>query len=55
MPNKQFRQLINIASNSLKILNTANKKFPSIEVWCTDQKSKQLAIEDIVNITKVIL
>ena len=41
-PNKQFGQLITIAPHLLTILNTANTEFSSIEVWFTDQNSKQL-------------
>ena len=47
MPNKQFEQLINIASHSFITLNTTNTKFLSIEVWFTDQNSKPLEIEDV--------
>ena len=51
MPNKQFGQLITIAPHSLTMLNTTNTEFSSIEVWFTDQNSKQLEIEDNVNMT----
>ena len=44
VPNKQFEQLINIASHSLTMLNTRKTETPSIEVWFTDQNSKQLEI-----------
>ena len=36
VPNKQFGQLITIASHSLTILNTPNTVFSSNEVWFTD-------------------
>ena len=44
VPNKQFEQLINIAPHSLTMLNTWKTETPSIEVWFTDQNSKQLEI-----------
>ena len=43
--NKQFGQLITIAPLSLTMLNTTNAEFSSIEVWFTDQNSKQLEME----------
>ena len=53
-PNKQFGQLIIIAPHSLTILNTTDTEFSSIEVWFTDQNSRQLEIEDNVNMTLII-
>ena len=50
MPNKQFGQLITIPPHSLTMLNTTNTEFSSTEVWFTDQNSKQLEIEDNVNV-----
>ena len=44
VPNKQFGQLINISTRSLTMLNTINTEFSSIEVWFTDQNSKQVKI-----------
>ena len=41
VPNKQFRQLINISPDSLTMMNTVNF---SVEVWFTDQVSKALEI-----------
>ena len=52
-PNKQFEQLITVAPHSLTMLNTANTKFSSTEVWFTDQNSKQLEIEDNINMTLI--
>ena len=52
--NKQFGQLITIAPYLLAMLNTTNTEFLSIEVWFTDQNSKQLEIEDNVNMTLII-
>ena len=54
VPNKQFRQLINIPPHSLTMLNTTNTEFSSFEVWFTDQNSVPLEIEDNVNITLII-
>ena len=54
VPNKQFGQLINIASHSLTMLSTTNKEFSFIEVQFTDQNSEPLEIEDNVNLTLII-
>ena len=35
VPNKQFRQLINISPYSLTMLSTTNTEFLFIEVWFT--------------------
>ena len=52
--NKQFGQLINISPHSLIMLNATNTESSFIEVWFTDQNSKQLQIEDNVSITVII-
>ena len=49
VPNKQFGQLITNGPHSLIVLNATNIRFSSIEVWFTEQKSKQLEVEDNVN------
>ena len=54
VPNKKRAQLITIAPHSLKLLNTANTEFSSIEVWVTNQNNKQLEIEDNVNMILII-
>ena len=54
VPNKQFRQLINISPHSLTMMNTVNTEFSFVEVWFTDQASKALEIEDNVNLTLII-
>ena len=54
VPNKQFRQLINISPHSLTMMNTVNTEFSSVEVWFTDQASKALEIEVNVNLTLII-
>ena len=54
IPNKQFRQLINISPHSLTMMNTINTEFSFVEVWFTDQVSKALEIEDNVNLTIII-
>ena len=50
VPNKQFGQLINISPHSLKMMNTVHTEFYSVKVWFTDQVSKELEIEDNVNL-----
>ena len=52
--NKQFGQLINISPLSLKMMNTVNTEFSSVEVRFTNQVSKALEIEDSVNLTPII-
>ena len=52
--NKQFGQLLNIAQHSFTMLGSTNTEFSFIEVWCTDQNSEPLEIEDIVNLTLII-
>ena len=54
MPNKQFRQLINIAPHSLTMLSTTNTEFSSAEVWFTHPNSEHLEIEDNVNMRLII-
>ena len=54
VPNKQFGQLINIASCSLTMLSTTNTKFSFLEVCFTDQNSEPIEIEDSVNLTLII-
>ena len=54
VPNKQFGQLINISPHSLTMMNTGNTEFSSVEVWFTDQVSKEREIEDNFNLTLII-
>ena len=54
VPNKQFRQLMNISPHSLTMMNTVNTEFCSVEVWFLDQASKAFGIEDNVNLTLII-
>ena len=54
VPNKQFGQLINISPHSLTMMNTVNTEFSFVGGWFTDQDSKALEIEDIVNLTLII-
>ena len=54
VPNKQFRQLMNISPHSLTMMNTVNTEFCFVEVWFTDQASKILKIEDNFNLTLII-
>ena len=54
VPNKQFGQLINISPNTLTMMNPINTEFSHIDIWFTNQFSKPLEIEDIVNLTLTI-
>ena len=46
--------MITIEPHSLTMINTTNTEFPSIEIWFTDQNSKQLEIEGSVDMTLTI-
>ena len=54
VPNKKFRQLLNISPHVFTMMNTINTEFSSVEVWFTDQSSKPLETEDNVNLTLII-
>ena len=54
VPNKQFRQLLNISPHVFTMMNTVNTEFSHVEVWFKDQSSKALEIEDNVNLTLII-
>ena len=54
VPNKSFGQLLDISPKKFIFLKTFDSEFSYIEVWFTDQNSKQLEIEDKINITLVI-
>ena len=43
--NKQFRHLISVSPHSLTMLNTTNTECSFIEIWLTDQNSKQLELK----------
>ena len=52
--NKQFRHLISLSPHSLTMLNTTNTECSFIEIWLTDQNSKQLELKENVNMTLLI-
>ena len=54
VPNKQFGQLINISQHFLTMMNTVNTETSFVEIWFTDQASKELEIKDNVNLTLII-
>ena len=54
VPNKQIGQLITIGAHTLKMVNTTNTEFSSIEVWFTDQNSISLETKDSVSLTLII-
>ena len=53
-PNKSFGQLLDISVKNFISLKTFDSEFSYIEVWSTDQISKQLEKEDKINTTLVI-
>ena len=54
IPDKQFRQFINISLNTLTMMNTIDTEFRHIEVLFTDQSSKAFEIEDNFNFTLIV-
>ena len=54
VPNKSFGQLLDISQKNFIFSRIFSSEFSYIEVWCTDQNSKLLEIEDKLNITLVI-
>ena len=54
VPNKSFRNLLEISPTNHIFLKTFNSEYNEIIVWFTDQNSKQLEIEDRINLTMVI-
>ena len=54
VPNKSFRQLLDISPINFIFSKTFDSEFSYIEVWFTGQNSKPLEIEDKINITLFI-
>ena len=54
VPNKSFRQLLDISPKKFIFSKTFESQFSCIEVWFTDQNSKPSGIEDKTNIVLVI-
>ena len=54
VPNKLFGSLLEISPTNHVLLKTFNSEYDEIKVWFTDQNSKQLEIEDRINLTMVI-
>ena len=52
-PNKSFVQLLHVLPKVFIFLKSFNLEFPCIEVWFTNQNSKQLEIDDKINVTLV--
>ena len=54
VPNKSLGQLLDISPESFIFLKKFESEFSFVQVWCTDQNSAALEIEDKVSITLVI-
>ena len=52
--NKLFGQLLDTSPKNFIFSKTFNSEFSYIELWCADENSKPLEIEDKINITLVI-
>ena len=53
-PSESLGQLLDISPKNFIFLKTFDSEISYIEVWFTDQNSKQLEIEDKINITLII-
>ena len=54
VPNKSFGSLLDISPSNRIFFKTLNSEYDEILIWFTDQNSKPLEIEDIINLTMVI-
>ena len=54
VPNKSFGSLLEISPTNQAFLKTFNSEFQEVKIWFTDQTSKPLELEDIINITLII-
>ena len=54
IPNKPFRNLLEISPKNFIPQKTFNSEFSYIEVWFTDQNNHPLKIEDRINLTLAI-
>ena len=54
VPNKPFGSLLDISPSNHIFLKTFNSGHDEIIAWFTDQKTKPLGIEDIINLTMLI-
>ena len=52
--NKSFGSLLDISPANHIFLKTFNSEYIEIIVWFTDQNSKPLEIEEIINLTMII-
>ena len=55
VPNISFSQLLDISPDNFIFLKKFNSEVLYIEVWFNDQNSKQLEIEDKINIPLIII
>ena len=54
IPDKTSGNLLKISPTKYILLETFNSEYDENKVWFTDQNSKPLEIEDIINLTLVI-
>ena len=54
VPNKSFGTLLEISPTGYIFWKTFNSEYDEIKVWFTDQNSKQVEIENRINLTMVI-
>ena len=54
IPNKPFRNLLEISPKNHIFLKRFNSEFQEIKIWFTDQNSMPLEVEDNINLTLII-
>ena len=54
VPNETFGSLLEISPTNQDFFKTFNSEFQEVKIWFTDQTSKQLELEDKINITLII-
>ena len=54
VPNKTFGILLEISPANQGFLKTFNSEIQEVKIWFTDETSKQLELEDKINITLII-
>ena len=53
VPDKTFGSLLEISPTNQVFLKTFNSEFQEVKIWCTDQTSKPLELEEKINITLI--
>ena len=54
VPNKTFGSLLENSTTNHVFLKRFNSEFHEIKIWFTDQTSKPLEVEDVINVTLIV-